>query len=50
MLISAVVIININDYRRFKQYEAQVAEANKLLEMENPKFRSPTTTTMNPMH
>ena len=53
LLISAVVIININDYRSYKKYLANKKEAEeqmKMMEMSNPQFKSPDTTTQNPLH
>lgn len=52
LLISAVVIININDYRSYKKYLANKKEAEMMMnEMnENAQFVSPETTTSNPQH
>ena len=51
LLIAAIVIININDYRRYKQYIKQKEEAETALQdMQSPLFVDPNQTTMNPLH
>ena len=50
LLISAVVIININDYRSYKKYLANKKEAEELMERmnANPDHKSPIMMTENP--
>ena len=52
LLISAVVIININDYRSYKRYLTNKKEAEIALNArnENAQFVSPETTTSNPQY
>ena len=50
LLVAAIVIININDYRRFQQYVKQKEEAEVALqEMHNPNFKDPNQKIENPM-
>ena len=50
LLIAAIVIINVNDYRVYKQFLANKNEAEQALtDMQNPHFVDPKTTTQNPM-
>ena len=49
LLIAAIVIINLNDYRRYKQYLDQKKEAEEAMDMLNPHFQDPKTNTQNPM-
>ena len=50
LFAAAVAIININDYRRYKQYLANKKEAEEALQdMQNPLYDSPNTKTENPM-
>ena len=49
-LVAAIVIININDYRRFQQYVKQKEEAEiALQEMHNPNFKDPNQKIENPI-
>ena len=50
LLVAAIVIININDYRRFQQYVKQKEEAEiALQEMHNPNFKDPNQKIENPI-
>ena len=50
LLVSAVVIINVNDYRQYQNYLVNKKEAEKVMqEMTNPLFVSPNQMTENPM-
>ena len=49
LFITAIVIINLNDYRRYKQYLDQKKEAETMMDMQNPHFQDPNTNTQNPM-
>ena len=54
LLISAVVVINVNDYRRYKQYLVNKNEAEELMAKmktsTNPEHQSPVTFHENPAH
>ena len=50
LLIAAICIININDYRRYQQYLANKKEAEGVLDQQhNPHFVDPNTETRNPL-
>ena len=51
LLVAAVVIVNINDYRMYQQYLANKKEAEVALQdMKNPLFVNPNKETENPMY
>ena len=51
LLVAAVVIVNINDYRMYQQYLANKKEAEVALQdMKNPLFVDPNKETQNPMY
>ena len=50
LLIAAIAVININDYRRYQQYLANKKEAELAMQdMQNPLFADPNKETQNPM-
>ena len=50
LLIAAIVIININDYRRYQKYLINKKEAEDAMQnMQNPHFVDPNQETLNPM-
>ena len=50
LLIAAIVIININDYRRYQKYLINKKEAEDTMQnMQNPHFVDPNQETLNPM-
>ena len=49
ILVAAVAIINLNDFRMYKQYLEQKKEAERQLQdMENPHYKNPIFKTENP--
>ena len=52
LLISAVVVINVNDYRSYKKYQINKKEAEELMAKmnTNPEHQSPVTFHENPAH
>ena len=54
LLISAVVVINVNDYRRYKQYLVNKEEAEKMMAQmktnTNPEHQPSVTHHENPAH
>ena len=50
LLIAAIVIVNVNDYRAYKQFLSNKTEAEiALQDMENPHYVDPNKTTVNPL-
>ena len=50
LLIAAICIININDYRRYQQYLVNKKEAERTMtDCTNPHFVDPNTETQNPL-
>ena len=50
LFIIAVVILNINDYRKYQQFLAQKNEADRQLgDMLNPLYENPNKTVENPL-
>ena len=53
LIVTAVVLINVNDYRNFKRYEAMRLQLEGQLEGLNPLYETPgssETTTVNPAY
>ena len=50
ILIAAIVVVNVNDYRSYKQFLSNKTEAEiALQDMENPHYVNPNLTTQNPL-
>ena len=51
LLVAAVVIINVNDYREYKRFEAEKRVAiGEMEKHDNPTYHSPVQMNENPAH